>query len=104
MRRVRVRWIVVALALTFTAAYTYRYAGRTPERVDACGRTFGHTEGSVGAGPFTLDDVKAHEPQVRLVRELSRGRELWASPGCGLGVFVRVGDDRFLGYGLLGGP
>ena len=76
-----------------------------PGRIEACGRTFGHKDGSVGAGPFKLAEIqKVEGGNLQRIRTLGMGREVWARPGCGLGVFLKVGDDRFLGYGLLGGP
>lgn len=105
MRPAAVWLVVAAIALVAASAATvYWYQGQLPDRVAACGRTYGHTTGSVGAGPFDLANLRQVEPDVARVKELPRGRELWASPRCGLGVFVRVGDDKFLGYGLLGGP
>ena len=100
------RWLVPVLlaVLVAGAAGTYWLRHRVPDRVDACGRTFGHHAGAVGAGPFTLREVRIADPEVRRLKELPRGRELWVSPACGLGVYVRVSQDAFLGYGLLGGP
>jgi hypothetical protein len=104
MRRSVLVWVIAGLTCALlVGSLAYWYQGRRPDRVEVCWRTFGHTDGSVGAGPFTLREIKAQEPDIRRVRTMARGRELWASPGCGLGVFVRVGEDRFLGYGLLGG-
>ena len=74
-----------------------------PDLVHACGRVYGHSDGAVGAGPFTKAYVVAAQAkQVKSWRTLRGERELWAASPCGYGVFVRTGADRFLGYGLQG--
>lgn len=76
-----------------------------PDRVHACGRDFEHADEAIGAGPFTKTYVVAHAAkEIQSWPTLRGKREVWASSPCGTGVYVRTGSDRFLGYGLLGGP
>lgn len=76
-----------------------------PDRVHTCGRDFEHADGATGAGPYTEAYVVAQgAKQVRSWPTLRGERAIWAASPCGLGVFVRTGADRFLGYGLVGGP
>jgi hypothetical protein len=93
----------VAALLAVGAVLAYRF-WPVPSRIDACGRAFGHRDGSLGAGPFTFAQVRARDAGLVKIRDLKLGREVWAHPGCGLGIYLRTGDNRFLGYGLLGGP
>lgn len=111
----RVLWVATLLAIVVVvglggsvwariASGDWPLADR-PELVHACGRDYGHTDGSAGAGPFTKAYVVAeHAKKIKSWRTLRGEREVWATSPCGTGVFVRTGADRFLGYGLLGGP
>ena len=86
-----------------TAAFVLQ-RNAIPDRVHACGRDYGHTDGTEGAGPFTLAQLKRREGSDLSKRTTAGKYEVWTHPECGLGVFLRTGTDRFLGYGLIGGP
>jgi hypothetical protein len=113
MRRAwAVRTGLVVAVLLGIGAGSYEWWHQLPDRVDACGRTYGHTPGAVGGGPFTLAEVRDSRPRLQIVGKYRR-YELWGErfpeprkgrPACGLGIYLRDGDDAFLGYGLLGGP
>ena len=81
----------------------YRYDS-VPDRVHACARDYGHQDGAVGVGPYTLAELRRHEGNDIAKIKSVDGREVWAHTPCGLGIFLRVDEDRFLGYGLVGGP
>jgi hypothetical protein len=104
MRR-RAIWLGGALAILVVGVGTSLYQHQSiPDRVQACGREYGHKDGTAGAGPFTLAELRQREG-VDLAKRTTAGRyEVWAHPRCGLGVFLRTDRNRFLGYGLLGGP
>lgn len=76
-----------------------------PDRIVACDREFGHQDGAIGAGPLTKAYVVERGAHfVSTVKTLQGRREIWAVPSCGVGIYLRTGDDSFLGYGLIGGP
>lgn len=82
-----------------------------PDRISVCGRDFARTEGTVGSRTYTLayvrNDGSRHLGDVATFRG---SKEIWGRPeatdgtGCGLGVYLRTGEDSFVSYGLLGGP
>jgi hypothetical protein len=93
-------------------AGSYFWWDQPPRRVEACGRTYGHTSGAVGAGPFSLAEIRVSQPKLQIVGNFRR-HEIWGErspeprdgrPECGLGIYLRDGEDAYLGYGLVGGP
>lgn len=104
----RPRWrlaavVSVALLVGAVCIVAYRYDS-VPDRVHACGRDYGHKDGAVGAAPLTLTELRRQEgDDVAKIKSVD-GREVWAHATCGLGIFLRVDEDRFISYGLVGGP
>jgi hypothetical protein len=79
----------------------------TPERLSICGREF--------SGPgftYSLRQVQsAGAKQIGTIWTWQGRRQVWGhrvtlglAPGCGTGVYLRVGSETFRGFALLGGP
>jgi hypothetical protein len=104
--------VVAAVAAAAAALWACHVLHQTPfmagpDRISVCGRYF--------AGPGNVYRLKQLEQEqdaaIGTVVTWQGRREVWGRhltvfgvPGCGTGVYVRVGRDTFRGYGLLGGP
>lgn len=61
---------------------------------------------------MSLTEIRRSQPTLEVVGKFRR-HEIWGErfpeprdgrPECGLGVYLRDGEDAVLGYGLAGGP
>ena len=99
--------VIAAIALQGPGATSIHGLFGLPERVNVCGRQY-HGPGS---GPQTLASIRADGIEPVLVDTgplapcpAGACTTVAMDTGCATVVFVRVGDDAYVSYELLGGP
>ena len=94
--------VIAAVVLQGPGVNAIHDAARLPDRVHACGRNF------QGPGPAqTLIAIRSRGPEPVLVDTGPLApcpATFCAGIACSTVVYVRVGDDAYVAYELLGGP